>query len=65
MCAVEDDYSYTYGSMLDLGDVDIVHTNTEKSHQNVRDAVSMLLEASPTSIPVTLGGDHSVRLACA
>lgn len=56
----EDDTEYSYGSMVDLGDVDIVHTNTEKSHQNVRDAVSMLLEASPTTLPVIFGGDHSI-----
>ena len=38
----------------------MVHTDTQKSHQNVRDAVRMLLRASPTTIPVVLGGDHSV-----
>jgi agmatinase len=56
----EDDFDYTYGSMVDLGDVDIVHTDTVKSHENVRDAVRMLLSTSPKTIPVVMGGDHSI-----
>lgn len=56
----EDDYDYQYGSMVDLGDVDIVHTDTQKSHENVRDAIRLMLAASPGTIPVVLGGDHSV-----
>ena len=56
----EDDYDYTYGSMLDLGDVDIIHTDTEQTHENVRETIRMLLAASPDTLPLTLGGDHSV-----
>jgi len=56
----EDNTEYRTGTMVDLGDVDIVHTNTEKSHQNVRDSIRGLLKNSPKTIPVTLGGDHSI-----
>lgn len=56
----EDDMEYRTGKMVDMGDVDIVHTNTEKSHQNVRDSVRGLLKQSPNTLPVILGGDHSI-----
>jgi formiminoglutamase len=38
----------------------MVHTDTEKCHENIRDAVRMMLRKSPETIPVVLGGDHSV-----
>eukprot|EP00966_Prymnesium_polylepis_P001782 40854-Prymnesium_polylepis.1 len=56
----EDDIEYQYGSMVDLGDVDMIHTDTIKSHENVRDAIRMMLRASPKTIPCVLGGDHSI-----
>jgi len=49
-------------TIVDLGDADIVHTDTEKSHDNVELAVRKILEAG--ALPVVLGGDHSVHIPC-
>ncbi len=40
-----------------MGDADIVHTDTEKSHANIEHGVRKAL-------PVVLGGDHSVNIPC-
>ncbi|MFM8679332.1 MAG: agmatinase, partial [Alphaproteobacteria bacterium] len=45
--------------MVDLGDADIVHTDTVRSHENTRFAVRKILSAG--AMPVILGGDHSVH----
>ncbi len=49
-------------TIVDLGDADIVHTDTEKSHDNIELAVRKILEAG--ALPVVLGGDHSVHIPC-
>ena len=46
--------------IVDAGDADIIHTNTEKSHQNIKNDVQNILKNN--AIPVTLGGDHSVTI---
>ena len=46
--------------IVDAGDADIIHTNTEKSHTNIKNDVQNILNAN--AIPVTLGGDHSVTI---
>jgi agmatinase len=58
----EDDVVYLPPSvrMVDMGDADIVHTNTEKSHENIEFAVKQALSAG--ALPVVLGGDHSVNI---
>jgi agmatinase len=58
----EDDTVYLPGSVriVDMGDGDIVHTNTEKSHANIEFAVRKALAAK--ALPVVLGGDHSVNI---
>ena len=48
--------------IVDMGDADIVHTNTEKSHANIEWAVRKILKSG--AIPVVLGGDHSVNIPC-
>ncbi|MEP3630789.1 MAG: agmatinase [Hyphomicrobiales bacterium] len=48
--------------IVDMGDADIIHTNTEKSHANIEWAVRKILKAS--ALPVVLGGDHSVNIPC-
>ena len=48
--------------ILDIGDADIVHTNTERSHANIEAGVRAILAAG--AIPVVLGGDHSVNIPC-
>ncbi|PRY95267.1 agmatinase [Hasllibacter halocynthiae] len=48
--------------IADMGDADIVHTNTEKSHDNIRFGVEAALRAG--ALPVVLGGDHSVHIPC-
>lgn len=45
--------------IVDLGDADIVHTDTARSHENTRFAVRKILAAG--ALPVILGGDHAVH----
>lgn len=60
----EDDATYLPGSVriVDMGDADIVHTDTEASHANIETAVRAALRAG--ALPVTIGGDHSVNIPC-
>jgi agmatinase len=60
----EDDETYLGAdvSIVDMGDADIVHTNTERSHLNIETGVRSALAAG--ALPVTLGGDHSVNIPC-
>jgi agmatinase len=61
----EDDVVYmpkSKVSMVDIGDADIIHTDTNKSHDNVEYAVRKILKAG--ALPVVLGGDHSVNIPC-
>ncbi len=48
--------------MVDIGDADMVHTNTEKSHANIEYGVRKILAAG--AMPVVLGGDHSINIPC-
>lgn len=60
----EDDVTYLPKSvrMVDIGDADIVHTDTLKSHANIEFAVRKILAAG--AMPVVLGGDHSINIPC-
>ncbi|ROU03210.1 agmatinase [Histidinibacterium lentulum] len=59
----EDDVTYLDGvRMADLGDADIVHTDTDRSHANIETGVRAILAAG--ALPVVLGGDHSVNIPC-
>ena len=60
----EDDVTYLGEGtkIVDIGDADIVHTDTIKSHQNIEQGVRKILAAG--AIPVVLGGDHSVNIPC-
>lgn len=59
----EDDITYLEDvRIVDLGDADIVHTDTIKSHANIEAGVRRILEAG--ALPVILGGDHSVNIPC-
>jgi agmatinase len=59
----EDDVTYLDGArIVDLGDADIVHTDTETSHANIESGVRAILAAG--ALPVVLGGDHSVNIPC-
>ena len=60
----EDDITYLNGNVkiVDIGDADIIHTDTEKSHKNIEDGVSSILSAG--ALPVVLGGDHSINIPC-
>ncbi len=49
-------------SIVDIGDADIVHTDTEKSHANIEAGVRAILAAG--ALPVTIGGDHSINIPC-
>jgi agmatinase len=48
--------------MVDIGDADIVHTDTVKSHANIEHGVRKMLAAG--ALPVVLGGDHSINIPC-
>lgn len=61
----EDDVTYLPAEkvrIVDLGDADIIHTDTEKSHANIESGVRKILAAG--ALPVVLGGDHSVNIPC-
>ncbi|MEM6578237.1 MAG: agmatinase [Pseudomonadota bacterium] len=59
----EDDVTYLDGArIVDLGDADIVHTDTITSHANIEASVRHILAAG--ALPVVLGGDHSVNIPC-
>lgn len=60
----EDDVTYLGGdvSIVDIGDADIVHTDTETSHANIETGVRAMLKAG--ALPVVIGGDHSVNIPC-
>ena len=49
-------------TIVDVGDADIVHTDTPRSLANAEFAVRKILAAG--ALPVSLGGDHSVHAAC-
>ncbi len=48
--------------IVDMGDADIIHTDTVKSHANIEFGVRKILQAG--AMPVVLGGDHSVHIPC-
>ncbi|MCW2238859.1 agmatinase [Azospirillum canadense] len=48
--------------MVDIGDADIVHTDTVRSHANIEAGVRKILASD--ALPVVLGGDHSVNIPC-
>jgi agmatinase len=60
----EDDVTYLPPSvrMVDLGDADIIHTDTQGSHAAIEYGVRKCLEAG--ALPVVLGGDHSINIPC-
>ncbi len=61
----EDDVTYIPAGqvkVVDIGDADIVHTDTIQSHKNIEFGVRKILEAG--AIPITLGGDHSINIPC-
>ena len=61
----EDDITYLPSNeikIVDIGDADIIHTDTVKSHQNIKIGVKKILESK--AIPIILGGDHSINIPC-
>lgn len=61
----EDDITYLAADktrIVDVGDADIIHTDTAQSHANIETGVRAILAAG--AIPVVLGGDHSVNIPC-
>ncbi|AAV93986.1 agmatinase [Ruegeria pomeroyi] len=61
----EDDITYLDPAkvrIVDIGDADIVHTDTIKSHANIEFGVRKILQAG--ALPVVLGGDHSINIPC-
>ena len=60
----EDDCTYLGPDVriVDIGDADIIHTDTVGSHANIRAGVAAILKAG--ALPVVIGGDHSVNIPC-
>ncbi|MDD9921313.1 MAG: agmatinase [Boseongicola sp.] len=60
----EDDRVYLGAdvTMVDIGDADIIHTDTTQSHANIEKGVRSILAAD--ALPVVIGGDHSVNIPC-
>lgn len=61
----EDDVTYLPADqvkIVDIGDADIVHTDTINSHANIEFGVRKILQAG--AVPVVLGGDHSINIPC-
>jgi len=60
----EDDATYLPATVriVDMGDADIIHTDTESSHANIETGVRAALTAG--ALPVTIGGDHSINIPC-
>ena len=60
----EDDVTYLTEDLkiVDIGDADIIHTDTIKSHKNIEKGVRSILQSG--ALPVVLGGDHSVNIPC-
>ena len=61
----EDDVTYLPADstrIVDIGDADIIHTDTTKSHSNIKFGVKKILAAK--AIPVVMGGDHSINIPC-
>lgn len=48
--------------IIDIGDADIVHTDTAQSHANIKKGVQTILKSG--ALPVVIGGDHSVNIPC-
>ena len=48
--------------IVDIGDADIIHTDTDNSHANIEVGVRKILAAG--ALPVVLGGDHAVHIPC-
>jgi agmatinase len=59
----EDDITYLEGVRIaDIGDADIVHTDTAASHAAIEAGVRAILKAG--ALPVVIGGDHSINIPC-
>lgn len=59
----EDDATYLDGvRIVDIGDADIIHTDTLSSHANIEAGVRAILKAG--ALPVVIGGDHSINIPC-
>ncbi|MEM6676994.1 MAG: agmatinase [Pseudomonadota bacterium] len=58
----EDDVTYLGAGVriVDMGDADIVHTDTIRSHANIEAGVRAALAGG--AVPVLIGGDHSVNI---
>ena len=61
----EDDITYLPSKttkIVDIGDADIIHTDTLKSHTNIKFGVEKILDSK--AIPIIMGGDHSINIPC-
>ncbi|MDP4084925.1 MAG: agmatinase family protein [Bacillota bacterium] len=47
-------------NVLDIGDVQMHFTDISKSHANIKETMKGIKEEFPRSLPVAIGGDHSI-----
>ena len=52
------DETYQYGNVIDIGDVDVVHTDTLETHNRTQAVAELILKSGIT--PFIIGGDHSI-----
>jgi agmatinase len=52
------EYEMSHGLIVDMGDIDVLPTNVEKTFKNVTTATRAILDRG--AMPVVLGGDHSI-----
>jgi agmatinase len=48
----------------DMGDVDVVPGNWPLTRERIADSLEWLMKENPGAIPVVLGGEHLITLAC-
>lgn len=60
----EDDRLYLGRNVriVDIGDADIIHTDTVASHASIHQGVEAILNSG--ALPIIIGGDHSVNIPC-
>jgi formiminoglutamase len=57
---IETDQDLRDLKVLDLGDIEMHVTDISKCHTNIRTVMKGISSAFPSSIPFTVGGDHSI-----
>lgn len=57
---IETDQDLRELCVLDIGDIEMHVTDINRCHTNIRTAMKGISEVLPSSLPFTIGGDHSI-----